>query len=367
MLLYVIISLVIVIIGATFFYMKQAKFGAAPSGERLEKLATSPNYKDKQFQNQMFTPDLSEGYSMGNIMYRQLFESHPRRTPNSPIPSNKTDLKSLDPSQNILVWFGHSSYFMQLNGIKILVDPVFSGNASPLPGTVKAFEGTDIYTVDDLPDIDVLIISHDHYDHLDYPTIKQMTNKISKVVCGLGVGAHFESWGFSSDQIQEQDWYDDLVIDSSLTIHTLPARHFSGRSFQRKNTLWASYLLETPELKIYVGGDSGYGDHFKEIGDKYGPIDLAMLDNGQYNDAWKEIHMHPEDGYKAAVDLQTKRLFPVHSSKFVLAMHPWDEPLNRISKLAEENSLPLVSPIIGELVDLDNPEQEFTKWWKEID
>lgn len=367
MLFYTIIALLVVIAGATFFYMRQTKFGASPSGERLENLSKSPNYNGKKFENQIFTPDLTEGYSMGGILYEQLFKSHPRQKPESPIPSTKTDLKSLNPDENILVWFGHSSYFMQLEGKRILVDPVFSGNASPIPGTVKAFEGTDQYTVDDLPEIDVLMISHDHYDHLDYATIKQLINKTNLVVCGLGVGAHFEKWGFSPPQIQEQDWYQSLELDSSLTIHTLPARHFSGRGLKRMNTLWASYVLESPSLKIYVGGDSGYGTHFTEIGEKFGPIDLAMLDNGQYNNAWKEIHMHPEDGRKAASDLKAKRLFPVHSSKFVLAMHPWDEPLRRMSTLAEEDPIPLVTPRIGELVELDNPDQTFTKWWEEIE
>ena len=359
--------LLIIVIGITGFqYMKKDKFGQSPNGDRLERLQESPNYRDGEFRNIIFTPDLSEGHSMGSVMYDQIFKDRSRLKPKSPIPSIKTDLKNLDPEENVLVWFGHSSFFMHLDGKKILVDPVFSGNASPIPGTMKAFEGTDRYTVDDLPEIDILLISHDHYDHLDYTTVRELKNKTHTVICGLGVGSHFERWGYTPDQIQEQDWNQTVLVDSTLKIHTLTARHYSGRGFQRKNTLWASYLLETPQLKIYVGGDSGYGPHFSEIGDTFGVIDLAILDNGQYNEAWREIHTHPEEVIQTATDLKAKRLFPVHSSKFPLAMHPWDEPLRRIKALAEQHSISLVTPIIGELVHLDDSEQKFTAWWEAI-
>lgn len=304
---------------------------------------------------------------MTGIIYNQLFKKHPRSEPSRFIPSHKTDLLSLSEDENVLIWFGHSSYFIQLDGKKILVDPVFSGNASPIPGTLKAFTGTDIYSVDDLPEIDYLFISHDHYDHLDYQTIKQLKDKVKMVICGLGIGSHFERWGYSKDQITEQDWYDILEPDSGFTIRTLPARHFSGRGFSRKNTLWASYLIQSPSQTLYIGGDSGYDPFFAEIGEKFGPIDLAILDNGQYNPAWRELHLFPEEVIQAARDLKAKRLFPVHSSKFVLAMHPWDEPLSEVSRLKTKNSIPLVTPIIGEKVDLDDPTQSFSKWWEDIE
>jgi L-ascorbate metabolism protein UlaG (beta-lactamase superfamily) len=258
---------------------------------------------------------------------------------------------------------------MQLDGKKILVDPVLSGNASPIPGTVKAFKGTDRYSVDDLPEIDYLLISHDHYDHLDYKTIKALKDKVKNVYCGLGVGAHFEKWGFDLEQIHEQDWHDTAEPDSGFFIHTMPARHFSGRGFSRKNTLWASYVIQSSSKTVYVGGDSGYDDFFAEIGQKFESIDLAILDNGQYNDAWKEIHLHPEYVLKAAQDLNAKQLFPVHSSKFVLAMHPWDEPLKELRRLNQEslNPIPLFTPIIGEKVNLDDSTRVFEDWWEGVD
>lgn len=351
---------------ATFLYMKQAKFGKAPSGTHLAAISSSPNYDKGQFRNLSDTPDLSPGHSYTSILIDQFFKSHPRTEPKEPIPSTKEDLRSLNPDENVLVWFGHSSYFMQLDGKRILVDPVFSGNASPIPGTVKAFKGTDRYTVEDLPELDYLIISHDHYDHLDHETVLALKGKVKHIFCGLGVGAHFQEWGYSLDEITEQDWYDTSEPDSGFIIHTLPARHFSGRGFARKNTLWASYVVETPNFKIYVGGDSGYGSFFAEIGEQFGSIDLAILDNGQYNDAWKEIHLHPEQVLQAARDLNAKRLFPVHSSKFVLAMHPWDEPLKRVSDLNTENPIPLFTPIIGEVVDMDDSSRIFDAWWDGI-
>jgi len=361
--------LAVVLIIATFFYMRQAKFGQAPIGQHLEEISRSDNFEDDMFQNLQLTPDLSEGHSYFSIIRDQFFRKNPNTAPKDTIPSTKTDLFNLAEDENVLIWFGHSSYFVQLDGIRILIDPVFSGNASPIPGTVKAFKGTDQYTVDDIPEVDYLLISHDHYDHLDYKTITGLKDKVKNVVCGLGVGSHFKKWGYSDKQITEQDWFNELEVDSSFSIHTMPTRHFSGRGFTRKNTLWASYVIESPSQTIYVGGDSGYGDFFKEIGSKFESIDLAILDNGQYNDAWKEIHMHPDQVLQAAHDLNAKRLFPVHSSKFVLAMHTWDEPLKKVTQLNQDSSnpIPLFTPLIGEKNDLSDTSRVFEKWWEGID
>jgi len=222
----------------TYFYVGREKFGKAPSEERLARIKKSPHYKDGKFQNIHQTPSLTEGYSYWEVAYDFLLKEHERKRPLDSIPSMKTNLHALSPDQNVLVWFGHSSFFIQIDGKKILADPVFSGNASPVLGSNKAFKGTDRYTVDDLPDIDYLFISHDHYDHVDHETLLQLKAKTKKVFCGLGVGAHFERWGYSNDQIFEMDWYEDEVPDVGFTLHTIPTRHFSGRAFSRDNTLW---------------------------------------------------------------------------------------------------------------------------------
>ena len=358
---------VIILVGLlAFFVLRQPQFGKAPSGERLERIKQSPNYKDGKFQNLSYTPSFTEGHSMAGEVYQTFFKKHPRKFPTDSIPTLKTDLLLLHINENMLVWFGHSSYFMQLDGKRFLVDPVLSGSASPLPFGVKAFQGTDIYAYDDLPEIDYLLISHDHFDHLDYKTIKALQPKIKQVICGLGVGEHFEYWGFDPKNIIEKDWNESVVIQDNFTIYTTPARHFSGRSLSRNNTLWMSFVLDAPSMKIFVGGDSGYDTHFAAIGEQFGPFDLAILENGQYNEAWRGIHTMPEDFMKVVKDLQAQKVFPVHSSKFVLARHPWDEPLIKISELCQATQTPLITPMIGEKVRLNDPTQTLTAWWKGV-
>lgn len=364
----IILGIVIVLVITTLLYIRLPKFGKAPNGKRLELIQKSPNYKDGKFQNISFTPTITEGYSMSKVLYNLLIKKFPRTKPTEKLPSVKTDLKKLSIDQNVLVWFGHSSYYMQLNGKRFLIDPVFSGNASPIPNSNKAFKGTDIYSATDMPEIDFLLITHDHYDHLDYSTVRQLKPKIKQIICGLGVGSHFEHWGFDTAKVVELDWNDSLRVSDDFSLHTAPTRHFSGRGFTRNNTLWLSFVLQTPQLKVYLGGDSGYDSHFAKIGEKFSGFDLAILDNGQYNPAWQAIHMLPGEGLEAAHDLNAKRLFPVHSSKFKLAFHAWDAPLKTITRLNDEGEhLPLVTPKIGEIVYLNDDTQTFTKWWENLD
>ncbi|MCD2422917.1 MBL fold metallo-hydrolase [Niabella pedocola] len=351
---------------STFFYIRLPKFGKAPSGARLERMQKSPHYKDGKFQNRHFTPTLTEGYSMLGILKDQFFKKLPRRRPVDPIPSIKTNLLQLPADSNVLVWFGHSSYWIQIDGKRLLIDPVFSGNASPIPGTNTAFKGSDIYTADDFPPVDYLLITHDHYDHLDYETITALRGKVKSVICGLGVGAHFEHWGYEASRITEMDWDETLTLDSGFLLHTASTRHFSGRGFIRNNTLWLSYILQTPSQTIYLGGDSGYDTHFAEIGSRFDSIDLAILENGQYNKAWQAIHMLPPEVLQAGKDLKARRILPVHSSKFMLAQHPWDEPLKELTRLNKENPVPLITPVIGALVYLDHPTTASSPWWEQV-
>ena len=361
------IVLVILVIAAiltliTVFYMRQDKFGKAPENDRLARMQKSPNFKDGKFQNLSLTPELTEGNTLWGVTYKQFFEAAPRRRPSEVIPSVKNDLLTIPIDSNYLVWFGHSSYLIQIDGKRILVDTVFSGNASPVPYTNTSFKGTDIYSANDLPEIDYLFISHDHYDHVDYETLLALKPKVKKVICGLGVGAHFEQWGYDTAILDERDWYETIELADGFKVFTEPARHFSGRGFTRNNTLWMSYVVQSPSMKFYIGGDSGYDTHYAEIGRKHGPIDLAMLDNGQYNAAWQYIHNLPREVVQAAKDLRTKRLFPVHSSKFMMANHPWDEPLIQVTEL-NKGDIPLVTPIIGEIVDLNDTTRQFKPWW----
>ena len=360
-----IIVLVLVIL-FVFLFFNQLKFGKLPKGERLEKIKLSPNYNNGAFQNLSDTPDLTEGATIPSIMYDIIFKKNNRNTPKDLIPSLKTNLHQLDKNEDILVWFGHSSYFMQIDGKRYLVDPVLCGYASPFSFSTRAFNGSNIYTAEDIPDIDFLIITHDHWDHLDYDTIKKIKSKVGLIICGLGIGQHFEHWGYDMNKVIEKDWNEEVLLENNIVIYTTPARHFSGRTFTRNKALWTSFVLKTSNFKIFIGGDSGYDYHFAEIGKKFGEFDLAILENGQYNKSWKHIHLMPNEIAKAAKDLNTKQLLAIHNSKFSLSNHDWDEPLNSISEKCEEENIKLLTPMIGEKVLLNNSNQQFSKWWKDI-
>lgn len=360
----VIPSAIVLFAFAVFMYMKLPKFGKIPVGQRLERIQKSPHFKDGIFLNLNHTPQMTNEKGFWQMM-KEYF-SATNKIPSAPIPSIKTDLLNLSPDEDVLIWFGHSSYFLQIDGKRILVDPVFSGNASPFSFSVKAFEGTDRYSPKDIPEIDYLVITHDHWDHLDYKTIVELKPKIKAVITGLGTGAHLEYWGFDSKLITEMDWFEKTEFDDNFIFHTTPARHFSGRGFTHKKSLWVSFVLQTPTLKIFIGGDGGYDTHFAEIGKTFGEIDLAILENGQYNQSWKYIHMMPDQVLQAAKDINAKRVLPVHSIKFALANHAWNTPLKTITELNKIANISLVTPIIGEQVSLKDTTKVFSNWWESV-
>jgi L-ascorbate metabolism protein UlaG (beta-lactamase superfamily) len=365
MLIFLLILVLLVI--AVFVFLHRPKFGKLPSGDRLKKIMQSVNYKNGHFQDLSDTPMLSEGVGLSTVLKQFLFDKNRRVKPVDIIPSIKTNLLNLDPAKNVLVWFGHSSYFMQVDGKKILVDPIFSGAASPVSFNIKAFKGTDIYTTEDIPEINFLFITHDHWDHLDYETVLKLKPKIKRIICALGVGQDLEFWGFDKKIIIEQNWNEEINLGEGFIVNTVPARHFSGRGFVRNKTIWVSFILKAPTIKIFIGGDSGYDTHFAGIGKRFGPFDLVILENGQYNKNWKYIHMQPFETLQAAKDLLAKRLFPVHNSKFPLSTHPWNEPLKRITELNKEVHLNLATPMIGEEINLEDTSQQFSKWWEGVE
>jgi L-ascorbate metabolism protein UlaG (beta-lactamase superfamily) len=292
-----------------------------------------------------------------------MFAEKEQRRPDIPIPSIKTDLKTLDRNTDLVIWFGHSSCFVQSGGKRFLVDPVFSNHASPVPFVNRAFDGTKIYTPDEMPDIDYLLITHEHWDHLDYPSVMGIRGKVGAIVVPLGVGAHFERWGFAEDKIHKLDWGDYVPVDDKTTLYALPALHYSSRSFGRNQTLWAAYAIIGPEQKLYFSGDSGYGSHLKAAGERFDGFDVAFLDFGQYNEAWRWVHMMPEEIALAASDLKTKAVFPKHMGKFTQAPHSWDDPFIGTVKASEGQPYALIMPIPGEIILLNEPKQYISGWW----
>jgi L-ascorbate metabolism protein UlaG (beta-lactamase superfamily) len=339
-------------------------FGRLPEGERLERIERSPNYRDGQFQNKTPVPIEEDAPKKSKLasLISFAFRDTENLAPETDLPSVKTDLHNLDRNQDILVWLGHSSLFLQIDGIRFLFDPVLI-QAAPFSPFNKPFKGTDIFKPEDIPDIDYLVITHDHWDHLDYDTVKELQGRTKEIICGLGVGEHFEYWGFDTNHIVELDWTETAFLQEGFVIQCFPARHFSGRGLSGNKSLWVSYMLHTPTMNIYISGDSGYDTHFAEIG-RTENIDLAIVENGQYNEDWKYIHLMPDDLVQAVKDLGAARFFTVHNSKYALSMHSWDEPLINISRAAERDNLNLITPMIGEPVFLKDAAQVFRKWWE---
>lgn len=352
--LIIILGIILLVTGTGLVILSHPAFGLWRH-HSLERIQASPNYYDGMFQNQEPTPQFTgDTASMRRTFWRFLTNKDTLRVPQQPIPAIKTDLKNLPTDSDWLVWFGHSSYLFCLNGLHFLVDPILQPEW-PSSVMLKAFPGTDIYRPNDLPDIDVLIITHEHWDHMEYATLRDIRERVQTVICPLGIADYLRYWGYANEQIAEMDWAESLcrqtAIRDTITITCLPSRHFSNRLLGKRNqTLWASFMVEAGGRKVYIGGDGGYDKRFREIHERFGSIDLAFLENGQYNANWKYIHTTPEDLEKVILDLQAKQVFTVHHDKYSLAMHPWYEPDSVAHNLAARHNIHLLDAPIGTVV-----------------
>lgn len=335
----------------------------------------------------------SKGESNGKSTHESKSESKFKailsllKTPNVTIPSVKSDLGDLAKSDSF-VWFGHSSYMLSVGGKTLLIDPIFKDNAAPLPFIIAPFKGADIYAPSEIPPVDFLIITHNHYDHLSKKTLRALLGRVERAIVPLGVGKYLKAWGLDEGKIVELDW-GEVADFGAFKFHCLTARHFSGRGLTDRNkSLWASFLLEYDadlghksngesqnlrknprSKKIFFGGDSGYGAHFAEFGKKFGAIDLAFLENGQYNIQWAKIHAFPHQTLQIAQDLNAKAIISVHNAKFKLAPHEWNAPLERIYTLYKQGKydFALLTPKIGEIVPLwSDKTARFSQWWREV-
>ena len=359
----IILSILFLLGDAGVLFLSQKSFGRLPQGERLARIRQSPNYNGKEFVNLDSTVTMAGQRSKFQIWKEFLFGdgSDVVKVPDS-MTVIRTDLKALPDDRDWLVWFGHSSYLMNLSGKKVLVDPIlYSG--SPVDFANKMFPGTDVYKPKDFPDIDYLVISHDHWDHLDYEAVTELEPRVGKVILGLGVGEHFEYWDYPKEKLVELDWWESSVLDSAredsagkrkaFEVVSTPARHFSGRDLHQNKTLWSSYILKTPKRTIWIGGDTGYGSHIAKIGAKFKDIDLAILENGQYSQDWAFIHTMPEYLGKEMQELDANRYLTVHHSRFCLSKHDYREPLENAKRAAAESGKPVLMPQMGEVLYLE--------------
>lgn len=347
--------------GGTGGFIISEEMGAAPSGERLRRIEASPNWRDGAFRNLVEVPDFTgKRRSSWRAMYDFLTDKTAGIEPSVRVPSVKTPLESVPSGQ--IVWLGHSGFFLHESGLRVLVDPAL-GAASPVPFAFKPFRGADVYRPEDMPSVDCLFITHDHYDHLDYATVRAIANRVKRVVCPLGVGAHFEYWGWPAERITELDWFEETRVGDSLLATAVPSQHFSGRTLKRNTTLWGGFVLQFPGKTLYLSGDGGYGPHFKAIRSRFPSIDLAILEDGQYNTDWSTIHLMPEDWRRAVADLAPKRVMPCHNAKYALSRHVWTEPLNCALASCRALGVAPAFPTIGEAFLWASGEPMPHRWW----
>ena len=343
-------TVILCVVVSVLFVLYAPVFGGSQSPESLERIKHSRNFVEDKFVNQLATSVSTRSPSTKTSIMDWVFQQDDKN-PTEPLPS-----RFLHPdifTEGKFVWLGHSTLLMKINSVVIMTDPVFN-RASPVPVIGSPFAVQNLISIDDLPAVDAVIISHDHYDHLDYQAIKVLLKRVDHFFVPLGVKAHLERWGVASTNISELDWYESEVY-RGVRLTLAPARHFSGRGlWDRNSTLWGSWIISSQTLNVYFSGDSGYSDTFKTIGQRYGPFDIAFLENGAYNLDWAQIHMMPEEVVQASIDLNARVLFPIHWSKFDLALHPWDEPAIRLTKEARNREVAVATPLIGETFDVNN-------------
>lgn len=345
-------------------------FGSSAKGEGKTRIENSPNYHDGKFHNLEGSAPLMDMSFVSSIKaIKQMIAGVPNDRPSATIPTHKFDKQAfLEPDTCIkIVWFGHSTVLMNIDGKIILTDPMFSKYASPVQFTgIKRYSYSNYITVEELPEIDLVLISHDHFDHLDTRTIKQLKDKAKMFFMPLGVSAHLLSWGVSPEKIREIDWHDSLQLNKDYTFIATPNQHFSGRGIgDRNETLWCSWVINTPNHKLFFSGDGGYGKHFKQIGDKYGPFDFAMLECGQYNERWSAMHSMPDKTAQAHIDLQAKVMLPIHWGKFKLSLHTWVDPIEKILFEGKKRNITIATPEIGEVYQIKR-ELPINYWWRKV-
>lgn len=342
--------------------MKQ--FGGKFTSALEKQYSQSPNWKNGKFMNLEETTMNVSLLSVPKLLYKQFFETK-ERVPEKPIPVEPFDRNAFleDSVKAKFIWYGHSVVLMRMNGKTLLIDPMLGPDAAPIaPFKSSRFSNNTLALIEQFPDIDLVLLTHDHYDHLDLASMKLLIPKVKEFYVALGCKRHLTHWGVNESQIKEFDWWDKSNFEG-IDITFTPTRHFSGRGLRdRAKSLWGGWVFKTEKESIYFSGDGGYGDHFEEVGEKLGPFDFGFMECGQYNENWHQIHMYPEEAIQAALDAKVAKVMAVHWAGFTLAQHSWKEPIDRFTNEAQTQKLAYLTPKLGgqfeHLSDIKEP------WWE---
>lgn len=360
LMIFLVILVIIFLIVYLFLKLYPPFGGKVSKDDMLDYSKRANNYIDGKFYNENEFKMIYKDIKENNYLSKKGV------VPIDTIPTEKPDfLVGNDVNELSITWLGHSTTLLQMHGLNILIDPVLNSYASLVSFVgPKRFSDLPI-EIEELPNIDIVVITHDHYDHLDYNTIKKIDKKVGKYVVPLGVENHLEIWKISSDKIINMAWWEEINING-LLIGCTPSRHYSRRSLTNSySTLWASFVFIDEYYKVFNSGDTGYDNHFTKIHEKYGDFDLALLDTGQYDERWKSTHMVPEEAVLAGKMLNAKKIMPIHWGSFKLSNHPWDDGVSRFVKEAEKQNINYLTPKIGEtLIYNENYNNEF--WWENI-
>lgn len=369
LILKVILGLIAIVVayGLGYLYLNP-QFGARISAAEIAAFEKSPQWKEDKFENEEETiMDIDLG-SMPGLIKAQ-FSDREKRAPKQRLPIVAFDKKTWEADTNpfSFIWFGHSVGLMRMKGLNLLIDPMFGPDASPIgPFRTKRYSDSTLQMIEALPELDAVLITHDHYDHLDYDSFKLLKGKVKHYYVPLGVKRHLLSWDIPSEQITEFDWWDKASI-GELEVTFVPSRHFSGRGpFDRAESLWGGWTFVSDSHRVYWTGDGGYGPHFKEIGNKLGPFDWAFVECGQYNELWHAIHLYPEESIQASIDMRAKISIPIHWGAFTLALHDWKDPVERFKGEAYARNQKIYMPEMGVPVAFAD-EQGEEYWWEKYE
>lgn len=366
-LIWFILFIIALLSGVVAWLYLDPVFGAKSSKDEVQYYEQVSNYSDGRFHN-LIPTKMEMGFSTTISVLHDFIKGTPHQKPKNLLPViqySEIDKGSRKDNQTKIMWFGHSALLMDIDGKTLLLDPILGHSVSPVPlFGGKRFSKQLPIEVEQLPFIDAVIISHDHFDHLDYGTIQKLKHKVNRFFVPLGVGSHLKRWGIAPEKISEHYWWQELQWEGLRFVCT-PARHFSGRSISdRDSTLWCSWVITGKSTNVFFCGDSGYGSHFQEIGDKYGPFDVTFMECGQYDERWSAIHMMPEETVKAQQDVKGKLLIPIHWGAFALALHSWYDPIRRVTQEADRQGVKIATPKIGEWIYVGRDEYPRSLWWK---